>query len=62
MRALWQEQVAKHINVDVLLLINELELSIYRFLTLGAKKPKSSLDRSSWGSTSSLAVGALNTW
>ena len=62
MRALWQEQVGKQINVDVLLLINELELSIYRFLTLGAKKPKSNLDRSSWGSTSSLVVGALNAW
>ena len=24
--------------------------------------PKSSLDRSSWGSTSSLAIGAFNVW
>ena len=44
------------------MLTNEVEFSIYRFLTLGAKKPKSNLDRSSWGSTGSLAVGALNVW
>ena len=36
-----QEQVGKQINASVLLLINEVELSIYRLLTLGAKKTKS---------------------
>ena len=35
-----QEQVGKQINTVVLLLINEVELSIYRFLTSGAKKTK----------------------
>ena len=44
------------------MLINEVELSIYRFLTSGAKKPKSSLDRLSWGFTISLAIGAFNIW
>ena len=34
--------------------------SIYRFLTSWAKKPKNNLDRSSWGSTDSLAIGAFN--
>ena len=42
--------------------INEVELSIYSFLTSGAKKSKSNLDQSSWGSTGSLAIGALNAW
>ena len=40
MRAFRQEQVGKQINADVLLLINEVELSIYRFLTLRAKETK----------------------
>ena len=44
------------------LLINEMEFSIYRFLTSGAKKPKNSFDRSSLGSTGSLAIGAFNAW
>ena len=57
MRALRQEQLGKQINAGVLLLINEVELSIYRFLSLGAKMPKSSLDWSSWGSIGSLAIG-----
>ena len=35
-----QEQEGKQINAGVLLLINEVELSIYRFLTSGAKKIK----------------------
>ena len=35
-----QEQVGKQINASVLLLINEMELSIYRFLTSEAKKTK----------------------
>ena len=56
-----QEQIGKQINACVLLLINEVELFIYRFLTLGAKKPKNSLNRSSWGSTDSLAIGVFNT-
>ena len=32
--------MVRQINAGVLLLINEVELSIYRFLTLGAKKTK----------------------
>ena len=39
-----------------------MELSIYRFLTWGAKKSKHSFDQSSWGSIDSLAVGVLNAW
>ena len=39
-----------------------MELFIYRFLTLGAKKPKNSLNRSSWGSIGSLVVRAFNAW
>ena len=39
-----------------------MKLSIYRFLTLGAKKPKNSLNRSSWGPTDSLVIGAFNVW
>ena len=35
-----QEQVGRQINAGVLLLINEVELSIYRFLTSGTKKIK----------------------
>ena len=42
------------------LLINEVELSIYRFLTSGTKKPKNSLDRSNLGLAGSLAVGEFN--
>ena len=41
----------------VLYIINEVKLSIYRFLNSGAKN---SLDQSSWGSIGSLAVGAFN--
>ena len=40
MRALRQEQVGRQINAGVLSPINEVELSIYKFLTLGAKKIK----------------------
>ena len=40
MRALKQEQVGRQINAGVLLFINEVELSIYRFLTSGGKKNK----------------------
>ena len=57
-----QEQVGKQINAGVFLLINEVKFLIYRFLALRAKMPKNSLDRSSWGSTSSLAIGAFNVW
>ena len=35
-----QEQVGRQLNVGVLFLINEVKLSIYRFLTLGAKNAK----------------------
>ena len=42
-----QEQVGKQINAGVIFFINEVELSIYRFLTLGAKMPKNSLNWSS---------------
>ena len=35
-----QEQVGKQINSSVLFIINEVELSIYRFQTSGAKKTK----------------------
>ena len=55
-----QEQVGRQINAGVLLFINKVELSIYRFLTSGAKKPKSNLNWSSWGLTGLLAVGAFN--
>ena len=33
-----QEKIGRQINAGVLLLINEVELSIYKFLTLKAKK------------------------
>ena len=33
-----QEKIGRQINACVLLLINEVELSIYKFLTLEAKK------------------------
>ena len=59
---LMQEQVGKQTNASVLFFINKVELSIYRFLTSRTKMPKNSLDRSSWGSTSSLAIGAFNVW
>ena len=54
--------MGRQINASVLYIINEVELSIYRFLTLGAKKKqKNGLKyRSSWGSTDSLAVKAFN--
>ena len=38
--SLRQKQVGKQVNACVLYLINEVEFSIYRFLTLGAKKNK----------------------
>ena len=37
-----QEQVGKQINAGTLLLINEVELLVYRFLASGAKMPKNS--------------------
>ena len=40
MRALRQEQVGRQINAGVLLFINEVKLSIYRFLTSGGNKNK----------------------
>ena len=39
--------MGKQINACVLLLINEVELSIYRCLASGAKMPNSSFDQSS---------------
>ena len=39
-----QEQECKQINAGVFLLINEVKLSIYRFVTSEAKMPKSNLD------------------
>ena len=35
-----QEQVGKQINAGVLLLINKVEFSIYRFIVSRAKMPK----------------------
>ena len=35
-----QEQVGRQLNASVLYIINEVELSIYRFLISGAKKNK----------------------
>ena len=35
-----QEQVSRQVNAGGLLLINEVELSIYRFLASGAKNDK----------------------
>ena len=52
--------MGRQINASILFLINEVKLSIYRFLTSGAKKKKSNLNRLSWGSTGSLVVGAFN--
>ena len=40
MRALRQEQVGRQINAGVLLLINKVKLSIYRFLASRAKNAK----------------------
>ena len=51
-------RTSRQINAGVIFLINEVKLSIYRFLTPGTKK--NGLDRSNWGSTDSLAVGAFN--
>ena len=55
MRAFESRQVGKQINVGGLMLINEVELSIYRFLASKAKMLKSRLDRmiSHW---------AINAW
>ena len=61
-KLLIQEQVGKQINAGVLFLINEVELSIYRFLTSAAKMSKNNVDQSSWGSTDSLTIGAFNVW
>ena len=40
MRVFKVEQVGRQINASVLLLINEVELSIYKFITSGVKKIK----------------------
>ena len=40
MRLFDQEQVGRQLIASVLYIINEVELSIYRFLSLGAKKSK----------------------
>ena len=55
-----QEQECKQINAGVFLLINEVNLFIYRFLTSGDKKIKKQPQSVELGSTSSLAIGALN--
>ena len=39
-----QEKIGRQINTRVLLLINEVELSIYKFLTLEAKKQPRSVE------------------
>ena len=52
-----EEQVGKQINASVFMLINEVELSIYRLLASGAKMPKSSLNPSSKVLTGWLIVG-----
>ena len=62
MRVFKVEQVGRQINASVLLLINEVELSIYRFLILEPKNQKSASTSRAGGSTSSLAVGEFNAW
>ena len=52
--------MGRQLIASVLYVINEVELSIYRFLSSGAKKVKGSLNRSSRGSTGSLVVEAFN--
>ena len=52
--------MGRQLNASVIYVINEVELSIYRFLTSGAKKNKSSLNQSNWGLTGSLAIGVFN--
>ena len=54
--------MSKQINAGILLLINEVKLFVYRFLTSGAKKPKNSLDWSSWWLTGSLTIRGFNVW
>ena len=51
MRALNEEQVCRELIANVFLLINEVKLSIYRFLTLKAKNVESDLNWSSFDST-----------
>ena len=50
MRALNEEQVCRELIANVLLLINELQFSIYKFLTLKAKNVESVLNWSSFDS------------
>ena len=57
-----QEQVGRQINISVLFLKNEVELSIYKFLTTRTKKTKKQPQSIELGSTGSLAVGAFNAW
>ena len=56
----YQEQVGKLLNASVLLSINEVELSIYRFLSSRVKNNKRQPRPVDLGSTGSLAVGAFN--
>ena len=49
-------------NAIVLLSINEVELSIYRFLSSRVKNNKRQPRPVDLGSTGSLAVGAFNVW
>ena len=57
-----QEQVGRQINISVLFLKNEVELSIYKFLTTRTKKTKKQPQSIELGSTGSLAVRAFNAW
>ena len=57
-----QEQVGRQINISVLFLKNEVEFSIYKFLTTRTKKTKKQPQSIELGSTGSLAVGVFNAW
>ena len=62
MRALRQEQLGKQINAGVLLLINEVELSIYKFLAsrvINAKKQSQSVEL---GVNMLTSHWAINAW
>ena len=47
MRAFGEKQVSRKLIAGILYVLNELKLSIYKFLVLGAKNTKSDLVRSS---------------
>ena len=52
--------MGRQINACVFFFINEVELSIYRFLTSGIKKIKKHTQPVELGSTGLLAVGTFN--